>query len=563
MAMRAPAGNSKAEKALGKTGDTIDNRYGLARFGSSVIRKVFPDHWSFLLGEIALYAFVVLLLTGTFLTLFFKPDMNDVIYHGSYTKLDGVKMSGAYASVLHLSFDVRGGLLMRQMHHWAADIFIAAILIHMLRHFFTGSYRKPRELNWIIGILLMLLALLEGFAGYSLPDDLLSGTGLRIAAGVMEAIPLVGTYLLTFIFGGQFPTGASGEFIPRLYVLHILLVPGLLVALVPLHGIVLTWVVKHTHFPGRRRTERNVIGYPFFPVFVGKTTAFMLSVTTVIALLATIFQINPVWMYGPYDPSAISSGAQPDWYLGWLEGALRVMPGLEFNAFGHTLTLSVLIPGVVVPGVLFTGLGAYPWLERWFLKDDREHHLLDRPRNVPLRTSLGYAGITFFGLLWLAGGNDVIASRFDVSLYATTWFFRVALILGPVLAFILTWRICLGLQRKDHELGLHGVELGVITQDPKGSYGERTRPLNEDEEAVVFSKKEMPRLALRAPDENDVIAVSDGSVRKRLQVWLNQAYHAGQLPTNGNGNGRGNGHHARELESARDAAALDADPSRD
>jgi ubiquinol-cytochrome c reductase cytochrome b subunit len=557
MAMRAPAGTSRTasrtEKALGKTGDTIDNRYGLARFGQSVIRKVFPDHWSFLLGEIALYSFVVLLLTGTFLTLFFKPDMNDVVYHGSYAKLDGVRMSGAYASTLHISFDVRGGLLMRQMHHWAAVIFIAAILIHMLRHFFTGSYRRPRELNWIIGIVLLMLALLEGFAGYSLPDDLLSGTGLRIAAGVMEAIPLVGSYLLTFVFGGQFPTGVGGDFIPRLYVLHILLVPGLLVALIPLHGIVLTWVVKHTHFPGRRRTERNVIGYPFFPVFVAKTTAFFLSTAAVCALLATFFQINPVWLFGPYDPSAISSGAQPDWYLGFLEGALRVMPGWEITVFGHSLTLSVLIPGVVVPGVLFTGLAVYPFVERWFLKDDREHHLLDRPRNVPLRTSVGVSGIVFYALLWLAGGNDVIASRFDVSLYATTWFFRIALLAGPVLAFAATWRICLGLQHRDQALGLHGVELGVLVQDESGAYSERTRPLNEEEEAVVFSTKEMPRLVLRGPDDNGVVAVGEGTVRKRLQVWLNQAYHAGQLPANGNGNG--NGH--RELEAARDADARD------
>ena len=178
------------------------------------LRKVFPDHWSFMLGEVALWSFVVLLLSGVFLTFWYVPSMGEVHYGGSYDPLRGVEMSEAYASTLKLSFDVRGGLLMRQMHHWAAMLFIAAMMIHLLRVYFTGAHRKPRELNWVIGCLLLLLGTLEGFTGYSLPDDLLSGTGIRAADGFMKATPVVGSYMSFFLFGGEFP---GDSIIPRLY----------------------------------------------------------------------------------------------------------------------------------------------------------------------------------------------------------------------------------------------------------------------------------------------------------------------------------------------------------
>jgi ubiquinol-cytochrome c reductase cytochrome b subunit len=506
------------------------------------MRKVFPDHWSFLLGEIALYSFVVLLLTGVFLTLFFKPSMAEVTYSGSYVPLRGVQMSEAYASTLNISFDVRGGLLVRQIHHWAALIFIGSILAHMLRHFFTGSYRKPREISWLIGVILLALALLEGFAGYSLPDDLLSGVGLRITAGVIEAVPLVGTYLSFFIFAGEFP---GADFIPRLYIVHVLLVPGIFAALIPVHAIFLTWRLKHTQFPGRNRTERNVVGYPFYPVFMAKTGAFFLFVTGVTALLATVIQINPVWLYGPYDPTAVSAGSQPDWYLGFLEGALRIMPPAEISLLGHTIILSVAIPALIVPGVVIGGLAVYPFIEKWVLKDYRFHHTLDRPRNAPTRTGIGMAGITFYGLLWAAGGNDVIANTLGVDLFATTWFFRVAVIVGPIIAYVVARRICIGLQRRDRALASHGVETGLVTMGPDGDYHETTRPLHEAEAAIVLSKKEMPALT-SGPDGNGLVSPEERRLRSRLRLLLNRAYHSGDLPpldgdgADGNGaNGRG------------------------
>src|SRR5579863_5374699 len=304
------------EKALEGTGRFLDDRLHGARGLRVFLRKIFPDHWSFLLGEIALYSFIILLLTGTFLTLFFQPSMTDVVYHGSYHNLDGVHMSQAYASTLNISFDVRGGLLMRQIHHWAALVFVMAILVHMLRIFFTGAFRKPRELNWLIGFTLFVLALAEGFCGYSLPDDLLSGTGLRILQGMILAIPIVGTYISYFLFGGLFP---GTDIVPRLFTVHILLVPGLILGLITAH-LILVFYQKHTQWAGPGRTNENVVGLPLMPVYMAKAGGFFFVIFGFIALLGGLVSINPIWTYGPYVPNQITAGSQPDWYIGLFEG---------------------------------------------------------------------------------------------------------------------------------------------------------------------------------------------------------------------------------------------------
>ncbi|GAB2872287.1 hypothetical protein GCM10027074_44980 [Streptomyces deserti] len=236
--------------------DWFDGRLGIHSLGRRYLRKVFPDHWSFLLGEICLYSFVVLILTGVYLTLFFHPSMNEVTYHGSYVPLNGVRMSEAYASTLEISFDVRGGLLIRQIHHWAALVFVAGMLTHMMRHFFTGSFRKPREVNWVFGWLLLFLGLFEGLFGYSLPDDLLSGTGMRFVDGALLSVPIVGTYLSMFLFGGEYP---GDDIVARFYSLHVLVIPGIMAALVVAH-VLLVIYHKHTQFAGPGRTERNVVG---------------------------------------------------------------------------------------------------------------------------------------------------------------------------------------------------------------------------------------------------------------------------------------------------------------
>ncbi|GAA1297817.1 cytochrome bc1 complex cytochrome b subunit [Planotetraspora silvatica] len=524
-----------APKLIAGVSTFLDDRIGPGSFLKRNLRKIFPDHWSFLLGEIALYSFIILLLTGTFLTFWFRPSMGEVAYSGSYQPLVGVRMSEAYASALNISFDIRGGLLIRQIHHWAALMFVAGMTVHMLRVFFTGAYRKPRELNWLIGLGLLTLALLEGLTGYSLPDDLLSGAGLRITQGVILGIPVVGTYLAFLLFGGEFP---GHDIIPRFFTIHILLIPGILLALISAH-LVLMWVQKHTQMPGTGRTEKNVVGGPFYPSFMAKSGAFFLFTFAVIALLATFAQINPIWLFGPYTPAAISAGSQPDFYMGFLEGSLRLMPSWEINFLGHTLSLSVLIPALLPMGVILTGLALYPFIEQWVTGDRREHHFADRPRDNPVRTGIGFAGITFYGLLWLLGANDEISANFHISLYLTTIFGRFAIFIGPALAFIVAYRICIGLQRRDAEMLFHGVESGVIKRLPHGEYIEVHTPAAQDIADHIRGKEEIPIIESGA--DGGIPPKETRTAIGRLRAKVSEAYGTDHVPLE---EGHGHDEHA-------------------
>ena len=497
-----PASAKKPNRA-GAVATWADERLGLGTAMKKNLRKVFPDHWSFMLGEIALWSFVVLLLSGVFLTLWYKPSMGEVYYQGSYDQLRGIPMSEAMASTLHISFDVRGGLLLRQMHHWAAMLFVASMMVHLLRVYFTGAFRKPRELNWVIGSLLLLLGTLEGFTGYSLPDDLLSGTGIRAADGFMKSIPVVGTYLSFFLFGGEFP---GDSIIPRLYIIHVLLIPGLLLALIAAHMLLLVYH-KHTQWPGPGRTEENVVGYPMLPVYAAKAGGFFFIVFGVTAVMGGLLSINPVWKFGPYDPTKVTAGSQPDWYMGWPDGALRIMPGIESHFWGHTIAWNVFLPIIVLPGLMFTILMLLPFLESWITGDKREHHLLERPRNAPTRTALMVSLMTFYGLLWAAGGNDIIAIKLHASINAITYFMRVAVFVGPALAFVITRRWCISLQRHDEQKLLHGYETGIIMRSAEGGYSERHAPLSEETAYKLTARDRdevyVPQLKV---DENGVAA---------------------------------------------------------
>ncbi len=542
--------NSKAatpEKPnrVGAVANWADERLGLASLGKKNLRKVFPDHWSFMLGEIALWSFVVLLLSGVFLTLWFVPSMGEITYEGSYDQLRGIAMSESMASTLHLSFDVRGGLLMRQLHHWAANIFIAAMMIHLLRVYFTGAFRKPRELNWVIGSLLLLLGTLEGFTGYSLPDDLLSGTGVRAADGFMKSIPVIGTYASFFLFGGEFP---GESIIPRLYTIHVLLIPGVLLALIAAHMLLLVYH-KHTQWPGPGRTEENVVGFPMLPVYAAKAGGFFFVVFGVSALMGGLLTINPVWLYGPYDPSKVTAGSQPDWYMGWPDGALRIMPGIESHFFGYTIAWNVFLPIIVLPGLMFTILMLLPFLEAWITGDKREHHLLERPRNAPTRTALMVALMTFYGLMWAAGGNDIIAIKLNLSINQITYFLRVAVFIGPLIAFFITRRWCISLQRHDEEKLLHGYETGVIMRSPEGGYSERHAPVSSgnaytltarDREEVYATEDDGRLSGLRA--KLQTLWYSD-NVQKPTAAELEEAHHHAE--------------HEHELTAALDGHAAD------
>ena len=480
----------------------LDERTSISAVVKEFGRKIFPDHWSFLLGEVALYSFVVILLSGSFLTFFFQASMAEVVYDGSYVPLKGVEMSVAMASTLDISFDVRGGLLIRQIHHWAALLFIAAIGLHMLRIFFTGAFRKPRELNWLIGFVLFVLAMAEGFTGYSLPDDLLSGNGLAIINGMIKGLPLVGTWISFLLFGGEFP---GIDIVGRLYTLHILLLPAVIVALLALH-LVFVVVHKHTQFPGPGRTQQNVVGYPILPVYAAKAGGFFFIVFGIIVVIASLFTINPIWNYGPYDPSPVSAGTQPDWYIGFADGALRLIPpGWEFVAFDRTWSFNIIVP-VIALVVLLAAVAVYPFIEAWVTGDKREHHLLDRPRNAPVRTAIGAAGLTFYAGLWAAASSDIIATHFRMTMESVIHILQFVVVVGPFIAFYITKRVCLALQKKDREIALHGYESGRIVRMPGGEYIEVHQPLDEFERWQLVSYTDYAPVTLR-PDPRGKITV--------------------------------------------------------
>lgn len=490
------------------------------------MRKIFPDHWSFMLGEICLYSFIIIILTGVYLTLFFHPSMNEVEYHGSYVPMQGVLMSEAFASTLDISFDVRGGLLIRQIHHWAALIFVAAMIVHMMRVFFTGAFRKPREINWIFGFLLLVLGMFTGFTGYSLPDDLLSGTGVRFMQGAILSVPVVGTYLSMFLFGGEFP---GGDFVARFYSVHILLLPGIMMGLLVAH-LILVFYHKHTQFAGPGKTNNNVVGMPLLPVYMAKAGGFFFLVFGVISAVAAIATINPIWALGPYRPDHVSTGAQPDWYMGMPEGLIRAMPGWEINLWGHTLVLGVFIPLLLFPLVL-GAIAVWPFIESWVTGDKREHHILDRPRNVPTRTAFGVAWIAEYIVLLIGGGNDMFAQYFHLSINAITWFVRIGFFVVPVLAFIVTKRICLGLQRRDHDKVLHGRETGIIKRLPHGEFVEVHEPLPQGQLHKLTAHEQYKPVEIGPTvDENGV--ERKVKAMEKLRAKLSKGFYAenNQIP---------------------------------
>jgi ubiquinol-cytochrome c reductase cytochrome b subunit len=510
----APVERSRSSRYTGAAANWVDERTSISGLVRELGRKIFPDHWSFMLGEVALYSFIVILLTGTFLTFFFQASMAEVTYDGSYLPLKGIDMSAAMNSALHISFDIRGGLLMRQVHHWAALLFVASIGLHMLRIFFTGAFRKPRELNWVIGFVLFILAMAEGFTGYSLPDDLLSGNGLRIIDGLVKGLPVIGTWTSYLLFGGEFPGTAI---VGRLYTLHILLLPAILVAALGVHLLLLV-INKHTQFAGPGKTNDNVVGVPIMPVFAAKAGGFFFIVFGVIVLMASFFTINPIWTYGPYDPSPISAGTQPDWYIGFADGALRLVPSdWGFMIGPWTFSLNIVAP-VLVLGLFIVAVAIYPFIEGWVTGDKREHHIADRPRNAPTRTAIGAAGVTFYAVLWAAASSDIIGTHFLLTIEGVIRTLQITLILGPIVAYLVTKRICIGLMKKDREIALHGYESGRIVRLPGGEYIEVHEQLSDYERWRLVSFEDYKPLMIR-PNAKGQITFAERT-RAGLSNWF-------------------------------------------
>lgn len=504
---------------LGNMGNNVDSRLPVAGVVRTQINKVFPTHWSFMLGEVALYSFLILLLTGVYLALFFDPSITKVIYDGAYTPLNGVEMSRAYATALDISFEVRGGLFVRQMHHWAALMFMLAMVAHMGRIFFTGAFRRPREANWIIGCSLILLGMVEGFLGYSLPDDLLSGVGLRIASAIILGLPIIGTWLHWGIFGGDFP---SDLMLDRFYILHVLILPGIILGLIAAH-VLLVWFQKHTQFPGPGRAENNVVGVRILPIFATKAIGMGMMTAGVLALMSGLLTINAIWNLGPYNPSQVSAGSQPDIYMLWTDGMARILPAWELYLGNYTIPSAFWV--ALLCGLLVVLLMAYPFIEKKLTGDDAHHNLLQRPRDVPVRSGIGAMAITFFLLITMSGGNDHVAHFFQISLNAMTWVGRIGLLVLPPLAYWITYSVCVGLQRSDREVLEHGIETGVIKQLPNGAFIEVHQPLGPVDEhghavpleyAGSYVPKQLNQLGVADSEVQGTFAPDDADLMRRV-----------------------------------------------
>jgi ubiquinol-cytochrome c reductase cytochrome b subunit len=447
------------------------------RLTDRLARRAVPLHWTLLLGVISLSCLVVLVVTGVVLLFFFDPSSDPVRYDGSYPLLQGVPVSKAYASTLHISLEVPGGMLVRQAHHWAALVLPASLTLQMLSTFFTGGFRRPRQWSWVLLSVTFLLALAGGWSGYGLPDDMLAGTGLRIAQGILVGVPVVGTRASFLLLGGEFP----GQVIERMYWLHVAVVPGLLLAV---HALRL-WIAARrlpSQFPARGRSEQNVVGLPLAAVAVRALGLFLVT-TGVLALLAGTIAVNPLWTYGPSSTGHASAGSQPDWYTGFLDGALRLAPsGWEATFLGGTVPLGVLVPQAVVGGFLATVV-LWPFLEARATRDRRDHQLLDRPREHAVRTPLGVAGVVFFLTLWTAGATDFITTQLSIAFEHQVIALRALLVLGPLVAFQVARWICVGLVAQEREVAAHGFETGRIVRAPNGGYAEIRAPLDADHRA--------------------------------------------------------------------------------
>ena len=429
--------------------DWLDARLGTNAGARFLLKKIYPDHWSFYLGEFALYFFIVLVGTGVWLTFAFDtaPDK-------------------AYASVLALADRSHPiGYAIRQVHHWAANCFIAAILVHMGRIFFTGAFRRPREINWMIGLVMLMLASITGFTGYSLPNDGLSGTGLRIADSIVMAVPFVGRWAAAVLNGGDVYPGPL--LTTHLYTLHVYYLPIGIAALLALHlGLVV--YLKHTQFT---RDSQHVVGRRFWPDYALRTLAVFGATLAVLALLAAVSEINPIADYGLYRPWIVMNGAAPDWYTAFLDGALRIGPAVELTIAGHPIP-AVFWPGLVLPSLAFVLLLLWPFIEQRVTGDTAAHDVLDTPTQVPLRVAAG-AALIFEGLiLTFAAGDDQTAATLHVRLETLVWIYRWLFLIGPFVTAAIAWRIAHEMRARIRESAVYPSDVTTLVRNERGGFDE-------------------------------------------------------------------------------------------
>jgi len=432
-----------------RTARFFDDRFGTNAAVRFVLAKIYPDHWSFYLGEFALYAFILLVATGIWLTFVYQdaPDR-------------------AFDSVAALTRATPVGYLIRQVHHWSADVFVAAIVVHMGRIFFTAAYRAPREVNWVIGLTMLVLASLTGFTGYSLPNDALSGTGLRIADSVTESVPFVGGWVAEVFNGGAYP---GPLLFPHLYTIHVYFLPVTIAALLSLHLGLLVYQ-KHTQFV---RDPAHVVGRRFWPDYALRTLAAFAATVAVIVLLATLVEINPIAQYGPYHDWTVPNPATPDWYAAFLDGGLRLGPSTELRIFGHPIP-PVFWPGVLLPTLAFAFLYTWPWIDRrWTHDEATQHDVLVPPSLAPRRVGVGVTLLAAAVVLTLAASDDQFAQALHMPVVAVVWFYRILFPFGSLLAGVAAATFARELAARRARYGRERERVVALVRNAQGGFDER------------------------------------------------------------------------------------------
>ena len=427
---------------LGRLYGWLDDRLGLGE-AQTFLGKAFPAEDSYLLGEVAAFCFLLLVLTGVFLGFFFEPSTSDVEYTGSVAQYQGQEMPEAFVSVLNITYDVPFGMLIRRMHHWAAHLFVASIGLHMLRVFFTGAYRNPREINWVVGSGLAGLSMFAAYTGYALPFDEFASTAVGIGYNVASSVPILGDPLAQIVFGGEFPSSAT---IPRLFFLHVLLIPIAIAGLLGLHMVILIRQ-KHTEAPreadvgGREPVDSDddsvVVGLPMVPNQAAVSAVVFFLTLAVLSLLAGFLPVHNIAEYGPMDPASTPSLIMPDWFLMWGYGFLKLVPSwMSFDLLGIHVS-SEFLGGLVLPGLVFVALVAWPFVDY----EEEPVHFGANPLERPFPTAVGVAGIVFIMVASIAGMDVIVAEILHTTTAALKPFLIGLLVLAPLAAGAITYGV--------------------------------------------------------------------------------------------------------------------------
>jgi len=392
--------------------DWFDSRLDVAG-AQGFLGKAFPAEDSFLLGEVALFCFLFLVLSGAFLGFFYEPSTSDVQYDGPVAEFQGEEMPEAFVSVLHITYAVPFGMFIRRLHHWAAHLFVASIGLHMLRVFFTGAYRNPREPNWVVGTGLAVLAMGAAYTGYALPFDEFAATATGIGYNLTVSVPVVGDFFGEIIFGGQFPTSAT---IPRLYFLHVLVIPVAIGIGLAVHMAILIRQ-KHTEAPrdgdvqvGEETVDRDddsvIVGLPAVPNQTAVSAVVFFLTAATLSALAGFLPVHNVAEYGPNDPASTPELIMPDWFLMWVYGFLKLLPQWLTFSVGPVHVNTEFLGGIVLPGLVFAAIIAWPFVDR----TEATHFTAD-PLDRPRQTAVGVAAVAFIMIASIAGMNNILAAQ--------------------------------------------------------------------------------------------------------------------------------------------------------